>query len=214
MGNIVKLTKMSLNNLTAGVKSLGFLLAVWAVVSIVSPSFLSILFGMAGYLLINQIMAYEDMNGIDNLITTIPVKRSEYVMSRYVLGILIALVVIIVLTLIYFITNILNKVEIPLEMLMLISLISSVFSISLIIPVSLKFGAKNGKMIMFLLLMIIMYIPMGIMQFVSSDDKFVIEVISAIDKIGLPIILVLSSTIFLAVSMIVSLKIYNAKEIK
>lgn len=214
MGNIMKLTKMSLNNLTAGVKSLGFVVTIWTVVSIVSPSFLSILFGMGGYLFIHQVMSYEDMHGIDNLISTLPVKRSEYVISRYVFGISVSLLVTIVLSLIYNIINMVNKVEIPLELLLLTALISSVVAISFIIPIIIKFGTNKGKIVIFLVLIIIMSIPMGVMEFVSGDINFITEVINTVDTIGLPIILVLASTICLTISMIVSLKLYSTKEIK
>ena len=67
MENIINLTKMSFNNLTSIFKNIGIILLIWLVIAIINPSFLSMLFAMGGYLLLYQIMAYEDMYKIDNL---------------------------------------------------------------------------------------------------------------------------------------------------
>ncbi|MBW4872966.1 MAG: ABC-2 transporter permease, partial [Paeniclostridium sp.] len=103
MENIINLSKMSFNNLTSIFKNIGIILLIWLVIAIINPSFLSMLFAMGGYLLLYQIMAYEDMYKIDNLISSLPVKKSEYIISRYVLGITISVISIIFLTIFYLI---------------------------------------------------------------------------------------------------------------
>lgn len=214
MVNIMNLTKMSINNLTAGFKNLGLVFGIWLLVSIVSPSFLGMVFAMSGYLFMNQVMGYEDTYGIDNLIATLPVKRSEYVISRYILGITISLSSIAILTLIYFTINTINPIEIPIEMLVTIGLLSSIVTISMIIPVVIKFGMNKAKVINMLMFLLIMAIATGIMQTINTDKEFIINIINKLNNIGLPMIVTVVSVVVVSISMIISLKIYSNKEVK
>ncbi len=214
MVNIMNLTKMSINNLTAGFKNLGLVFGIWLLVSIVSPSFLGMVFAMSGYLFMNQVMGYEDTYGIDNLIATLPVKRSEYVISRYILGITISLSSIAILTLIYFTINTINPIEIPIEMLVTIGLLSSIVTISMIIPVVIKFGMNKAKVINMLMFLLIMAIATGVMQTINTDKEFIINIINKLNNIGLPMIVTAVSMVVVSISMIISLKIYSNKEVK
>ncbi|WP_373601265.1 ABC-2 transporter permease [Paraclostridium bifermentans] len=214
MVNIMNLTKMSINNLTAGFKNLGLVFGIWLLVSIVSPSFLGMVFAMSGYLFMNQVMGYEDTYGIDNLIATLPVKRSEYVISRYILGITISLSSIAILTLIYFTINTINPIEIPIEMLVTIGLLSSIVTISMIIPVVIKFGMNKAKVINMLMFLLIMAIATGVMQTINTDKEFIINIINKLNNIGLPMIVTVVSMVVVSISMIISLKIYSNKEVK
>lgn len=213
MENIINLTKMSFNNLTSIFKNTGIVLLIWLVIAIINPSFLSMLFAMGGYLLLYQIMAYEDMYKIDNLISSLPVKKSEYIISRYVLGITISVISIIFLTIFYLITNMINSNNIPLDIYILIGVISSVISISSIIPIVIKFGVTKGRLIVLIIFMLIVGLPMGIVGILGEEPQILKLALSMVDRFGLPLIVLLLSFVILLISITISLKLYNKKEL-
>lgn len=214
MENIINLTKMSLNNLSSVIKSIALVVVIWIVATVFAPSFLSMLFGMGTYLILYQTMAYEDMHGIDNLISALPVKRSEYVLSRYILGMFGSILSMVLLLLLYFIISKVNKVDVPLELLIITGVLSSVLVISVIIPIVLKFGVTKGRIINFLVLILIMSVAMGIMQGTSSNKEFMNTIINIISSVGFPAITIIVSLAMILISMGISLKLYKSKEIK
>ncbi|MGL5651543.1 MAG: ABC-2 transporter permease [Paraclostridium sp.] len=214
MVNIINLTKMSLNNLSSVIKSIGLVFCIWIIVSIFSPSFLSMLFCMGSYLIVYQTMAYEDMHGIDNLISTLPVKRSEYVISRYVLGIFGVIISMVLLLGVYFSISKVNKTDVSLELLIITGVLSSVLVISVIIPVVLKLGVTKGKIINFLVVFLLIGVGTGIIQGASSDKEFMDTIINIISSVGFPMVTTIISLFMITISMIISLKLYKDKEIK
>ncbi|WP_195946734.1 ABC-2 transporter permease [Paraclostridium bifermentans] len=214
MVNIINLTKMSLNNLSSVIKSIGIVFCTWIIVSIFSPAFLSMLFCIGSYLIVYQTMAYEDINGIDNLVSTLPIKRSEYVISRYILGIFGATISMILLLVVYFITVKVNKIYVPLELLITTGVLSSVLLTSVIIPIVLKFGVTKGKIINFLVLFVIISVGTGIVQEIGSSKESIDNIIGIISSVGFTMITVIISLLIITISMIMSLKLYKGKEIK
>lgn len=214
MENIINLTKMSLNNLSSVIKNIALVFAIWIIVSMFVPSFLGMLFSMTPYFLLNQVMAYEGAYGIDNLISTLPVKRSDYVMSRYVLGTLLVTVSMVLLLLLYFIISQFNKVDVPLEILIITGVLISLLVISVTIPIVLNFGVNKGKIINLLVFFLIMSVGMGIMQEASSDKGSMNNIINIISSVGVPAITIIISLAIIFISMIISLKLYKVKEIK
>jgi ABC-2 type transport system permease protein len=214
MKNIINLTKMSFNNLTSVFKYVCLVTIIWALVSIVNPSFLGMLFGIGTYMLLYQVMAYEDINGIDNLISTLPVKRSEYIISRYVLGIILSVLSIIISIAIYFFINSTIGSQIPLNVCIVIGLVTSVLTISTTIPIVVKLGVTKGRILALVIPIAAVVIPSGIIDSSSGNTDFMIRIANMIDNIGLPMIITISSIVILSVSMIISLKLYSTKEVK
>lgn len=105
MENIINLTKMSLNNLSSIIKTILIVIIVWIGIAMINQAFFNIIFGMGTYLLLMQVMSYEDTYGIDNLIAKLPVSKNEYVISKYVLGIIISVIFMVLSVLIYSILN-------------------------------------------------------------------------------------------------------------
>ena len=69
MNNIINLTKMSLINLKAVYKQIYYIWIIWIGIAIFNPFFLNILLGISVLLTLYQVMAYEDNNNVDYLIT-------------------------------------------------------------------------------------------------------------------------------------------------
>ena len=215
MNNIINLTKMSFTNLKSVYKQIWFIWIVWIGVAIFNPFFLNMLFGLSILLTLYQVMAYEDNNGINYLIAFLPVKRSEYVISRYLLGIGSLLLSTIVIYIVYLVSIKINPLkEIPIEILLPISMTSAILAMSIIIPLVLKFGINKGRVFMSIIIMIITMTPIYIISDISKNPKMIDNIMNIINNIGIPIIAILINIVIILISVFISIKLYQSKEIK
>ncbi|MBS6508776.1 MAG: ABC-2 transporter permease [Paraclostridium bifermentans] len=214
MENIINLTKMSLNNLSSIIKTILIVIIVWIGIAMINQAFFNMIFGMGTYLLLMQVMAYEDTYGIDNLIAELPVSKNEYVISRYVLGIIISAIFMVLSVLIYYTLNSILKLDLTLGIFILIGFVTSALAMSVIIPVILKFGINKGRMVVTILTVLIVVVPTGIMTSIWENKEFVSKITNVVGNIGVPFILIISSILILIISIIISLRVYKSKEIK
>lgn len=215
MNNIINLTKMSFTNLKSVYKQIWFIWIVWIGVAIFNPFFLNMLFGLSILLTLYQVMAYEDNNGINYLISFLPVKRSEYVISRYLLGIGSLLLSIIVIYIVYLVSTQINPLkEVPIKILLPISITSAILAMSVIIPLVLKFGINKGRVFMSIIIMVIAIAPISIISDISKNPKMIDNIMNIINNIGMPIIVIIINIVMILISIFISIKLYQNKEIK
>lgn len=215
MNNIINLTKMSFTNLKSVYKQIWFIWIVWIGVAIFNPFFLNMLFGLSILLTLYQVMAYEDNNGINYLISFLPVKRSEYVISRYLLGIGSLLLSIIVIYIVHLVSTQINPLkEVPIKILLPISITSAILAMSVIIPLVLKFGINKGRVFMSIIIMAIAMAPISIISDISKNPKMIDNIMNIINNIGLPIIVSIINIVMILISICISIKLYQNKEIK
>ena len=215
MNNIINLTKMSLINLKAVYKQIYYVWIIWIGIAIFNPFFLNILLGISVLLTLYQVMAYEDNNNIDYLISYLPVKKSEYVISRYLFGIISILFSLLVILVVYFISIKINPAEkMPLELLLPTSILSAVLSVAVIIPLVLKFGINKGRVLMTIIVMVISTIPVSIVSEFNESPDIISNIMNVISKVGLPILALILSIIALLISTFITLKLYLNKEVK
>ncbi|GKZ05058.1 ABC-2 transporter permease [Paraclostridium bifermentans] len=214
MENIINLTKMSLNNLSSIIKTILIVIIVWIGIAMINQAFFNIIFGMGTYLLLMQVMSYEDTYGIDNLIAKLPVSKNEYVISKYVLGIIISVIFMVLSVLIYSILNSILELDLTLGIFILIGFVTSMLAISVIIPVILKFGINKGRMVITILTVLMVVVPTGIMTSIWDNKEFMYKIMDIAGNIGIPFILIISSILILIISIIISLRVYKSKEIK
>ena len=215
MNNIINLTKMSFTNLKSVYKQIWYIWIIWIGIAIYTPSFLNILLGMSVLLTVYQVMAYEDHNNINYLISYLPVKRKEYVLSRYLLGIVSILLASILLCIVYFVSTKINpQQEMSLDILLPTSIISAILSMSVIIPLVLKFGINKGRLFMTMIGIVVSTVPVSIMSEISKDSKTLETIMNAINTLGIPVITVVTSVIILLISIAISINLYKNKEIK
>ena len=186
MNNIINLTKMSFTNLKSVYKQIWYIWIIWIGVAIYNPFFLNILLGMSVLLTLYQVMAYEDHNNIDYLISYLPVKRKDYVLSRYLLGIVSILLSSILLCIVYFISiKITSSQEISLNLLLPTSITSAILSMSVIIPLVLKFGINKGRVFMSIIVMVVSTVPVSIMSGISQNSKTIDSIMNLINTLGI-----------------------------
>jgi len=215
MTNIINLTKMSFTNLKSVYKQIWYIWLVWIGVAIYNPFFLNILLGMSVLLTVYQVMAYEDHNNIDYLISYLPVKRKDYVLSRYLLGIVSILLSSILLCIVYFISiKITSSQEISLNLLLPTSITSAILSMSVIIPLVLKFGINKGRVFMSIIVMVVSTVPVSIMSGISQNSKTIDSIMNLINTLGMPLITVIINVFIILISTVISINLYKNKEIK
>ena len=215
MSNVINLTKMSFTNLKSVYKQIWYIWIVWIGVAIYNPFFLNILLGMSVLLTVYQVMAYEDHNNINYLISYLPVRRNEYVLSRYLFGLISILLSSILLCIVYFVSIKINDLQgISLNLLLPISITSAILSMSVIIPLVLKFGINKGRVFMSIIVMVASTIPVSLMSGISQDSKMLETIMNIINSFGIPLLTVAINAIILAVSIAISINLYKNKEIK
>ena len=214
MNNVINLTKMSFTNLKSVYKQIWYIWIVWIGVAIYNPFFLNILLGMSVLLTVYQVMAYEDHNNINYLISYLPVRRNEYVLSRYLFGIVSILLSVVLLCIVYFVSIKINGLQgISLNLLLPISITSAILSMSVIIPLVLKFGINKGRVFMSIIVMVASTIPVSLASGISQDSKMLETIMNIINSFGIPLLTVVINAIILVVSIAISINLYKNKEI-
>lgn len=167
---------------------------------------------LIGIMLFITTFSYDDFNNWNSYAITLPKGRKNIVRAKYISSIILTIILsILSLTLAvaisYTKTNSINIEEILSSLMG--TLLSSVIIISLLYPIIFKFGATNGRIILFIVVFSIAGIGAIITQFV--DLTFILNMINKLDNyvlIAIPII----SIIMLSISYLISNKIYKNKE--
>ena len=167
---------------------------------------------LIGIMLFIPTFSYDDFNNWNSYAVTLPDGRKNVVRAKYIASIILTIILGIVSLAIgvgidYAKTNSINLDE-TISSLMG-TVLSSVIIISLLYPIVFKFGATNGRIILFAVVFGIAGIGALIAQFVDTTP--IINMINRLDSyslIAIPII----SAILLGISYLISNKIYQNKE--
>ena len=167
---------------------------------------------LIGIMLFISTFSYDDFNNWNSYAVTLPDGRRNVVRAKYIASIILTVILGAVALAIsagisYTKTNSINVDEIMSSLMG--TMLSSVIIISLLYPIVFKFGATNGRIILFAVVFGIAGIGALIAQFV--DMTFIINMINRLDSyalIAIPII----SVILLGISYLISNKIYQNKE--
>ena len=167
---------------------------------------------LIGIMLFISTFSYDDFNNWNSYAVTLPDGRRNVVRAKYIASIILTVILGAVALAIsagisYTKTNNINVDEIMSSLME--TMLSSVIIISLLYPIVFKFGATNGRIILFAVVFGIAGIGALISQFV--DMTYIINMINGLDSyslIAIPII----SAILLGISYLISNKIYQNKE--
>jgi len=212
MRNIMNLVNLSFNNFLSVKKMALFILVAFGGASLINPSFSTMLMGMITYVIAYQTMAYEDSYGIDYMISHLPVTKNEYVISRYIFCILTIVGASILCSLIFFISNKVNLVDlsgIDYKMILYIGIISAVILVSVLIPVLLYFGMKKGRMAMIFIFMTIVMIP----SLIVDDMQSVIKILNKLSEVNINLFSGILTILILFISYFITKFLYEKKEV-
>lgn len=213
MNNIINLTKNYIETVTTMKKEIILVILFAVGIGVFDTRFIVYGVGVSVIFLLNQVLSYEDMSGVDFLIAVLPIKKKEYVISRYICGFIVTIIAALLVTLSYYAVYLLSKTEIilPYSYFLIVSIISAIIIISVNIPIFLKCGTLKGRYISTLINLSGVFLPMFMIEGLSKFD-FLNSIINN------PRILVLSllllGFIIVCVSYFISIKLYENKEVK
>lgn len=196
----------------ANLKSMAIIFIVYLILAFQGTFDVTFVIPLIGIMLFISTFSYDDFNNWNSYAVTLPDGRRNVVRAKYIASIILTVVLGAVALAIgigigYTKTNGINLNEIISSLMG--TVLSSVIIIALLYPIVFKFGATNGRIILFAVVFGIVGIGALISNFV--DMTSVINMINGLDNyslIAIPII----SIILLGISYLISNKIYKSKE--
>ena len=196
----------------ANLKSMAIIFIVYLILAFQGTFDVTFIIPLIGIMLFISTFSYDDFNNWNSYAVTLPDGRKNVVRAKYIASIILTIILAAVALVIgigisYTKTNSINLNEIISSLMG--TMLSSVIIISLLYPIVFKFGATNGRIILFAVVFGIAGIGTLIAQFV--DMTSIINMINRLDSyslIAIPII----SAILLGISYLISNKIYQNKE--
>lgn len=196
----------------ANLKSMVITFIVYLMLAFQGTFDVTFIIPIIGIMLFISTFSYDDFNNWNSYAVTLPDGRRNVVRAKYIASIILTVALGIIALAIgigisYIKTNAINLNEIISSLMG--TALSSITIISLLYPIVFKFGATNGKIILFA----VVFGIGGIVALVSNfiDMTSVINMINGLDNyslIAIPII----SVILLGISYLISNKIYQNKE--
>ena len=196
----------------ANLKSMAIIFIVYLILAFQGTFDVTFIIPLIGIMLFISTFSYDDFNNWNSYAVTLPDGRKNVVRAKYIASIILTIILAAVALVIgigisYTKTNSINLNEIISSLMG--TILSNVIIICLLYPIVFKFGATNGRIILFAVVFGIAGIGTLIAQFV--DMTSIINMINRLDSyslIAIPII----SVILLGISYLISNKIYQNKE--
>ncbi len=196
----------------ANLKSMVIIFIVYLILAFQGTFDVTFIVPLIGIMLFISTFSYDDFNNWNSYAVTLPNGRKNVVRAKYIASIILTVILGVIALAIgvgisHTKTNSINLDEIISSLMG--TMLSSVIIISLLYPIVFKFGATNGRIILFAVVFGIAGIGALIAQFV--DMTSIINMINRLDSyslIAIPII----SAILLGISYLISNKIYQNKE--
>lgn len=196
----------------ANLKSMIIIFVIYIMLAFQGTFDVTFIIPLIGIMLFISTFSYDDFNNWNSYAVTLPNGRKNVVRAKYIASIILTIILAIVSLTIgigisYTKTNSINLDEIISSLMG--TMLSSIIIISLLYPIVFKFGATNGRIILFAVVFGIAGIGALIAQFVDTTP--IINMINRLDSyslIAIPII----SVILIGISYLISNKIYQNKE--
>jgi len=173
-----------------------------------------------GYIFITYATTWDDKNDSDIMLNSLPVVRKEIVMARYVFAILVSLIGTVIMTLTGIVINVAGFMELRFAALhdFTISLFMLSVFVSLYLPIHYKFK-HHDRYFRIILFLLGFFTPQYLVDYVKSNSNSassvlikMLDFLARLSDLQLAILLVILSLLLVAISMMVSLVIYNNKE--
>ena len=196
----------------ANLKSMMIVFIVYLILTFQGAFDVVFIVPLIGIMLFISTFSYDDFNNWNSYAVTLPNGRKNVVRAKYIASIILTVILgigalAIGIGISYTKTNSINLDEIISSLMG--TMLSSVIIITLLYPIVFKFGATNGRIILFAVVFGIAGIGAFIAQFV--DMTFIINMINRLDSYALVAIPIIS-VILLGISYLISNKIYQSKE--
>ncbi len=196
----------------ANLKSMIIIFVIYIMLAFQGTFDATFIIPLIGIILFLSTFSYDDFNNWNSYAVTLPNGRKNVVRAKYIASTILMIILAVVafsigIGISYIKTNSINLDEIISSLMG--TMLSSVIIVSLLYPIVFKFGATNGRIILFAVVFGIAGIGTLIARFI--DMAPIINIINKLDNyllIVIPIIYI----ILLGISYLISSKIYQNKE--
>lgn len=196
----------------ANSKSMIIIFIIYLVMAFQGTFDITFVVPLIGIMLFISTFSYDDFNNWNSYAVTLPNGRKAVVRAKYIASIILIIGLIFLALIMTLGINYLQAASIHLDEItssLLSTTLSSVIIISLLYPIMFKFGATNGRIILFA----VVFAVAGLIGLASNfiDMTYLINSISKLNNY-LYIIIPIISIILLGTSYLISNKIYQNKE--
>lgn len=196
----------------ANLKTMIIILTVYFIMIVQGLFDATFIIPLIGIMLFISTFSYDDFNNWNAYASTLPNGRKKVVKAKYIASIILTIILSVLALMISIMVSYIKNSGINLnEMIdsLMGTVLSSVIIISFLYPIIFKFGATNGRIILFA----VVFGVVGIITLIANfiDMTFIINTINRIDSysyIAIPII----SILLLGISYLIANKIYQNKE--
>lgn len=161
-------------------------------------------------------IAYDDMDGGMAFLLTLPVRRKEYVFSKYVVGMILALSSMLMSWLLAFLFGRLFSTDFEMadNMIVGIMLMGVVLSfLGLSLPSILKFGPEKGRTTMFIIFAVVVLGVYGVEEVLKKSGMNIEQFFSSyLNEVTGPVAFLLTGLVCYCISFFISKKIVENKE--
>lgn len=206
------LIKKDFLTLKANIKSMIIIFIIYILLSLQTASNIVIIIPIITIMLLIATFSYDDFNNWNSYAITLPNGRKNVVKAKYISSIILTITLAVIAVAIsigisYAKTNTLNLTKIVPVLTEII--LSNTIIISLLYPVVFKFGATNGRIILFAIVFGVLGIGALISQFINFTSIInVINKLANYQFLTVPLFFV----VLLSISYLISNKIYQNKE--
>lgn len=210
MKNIVNLIKLQYNSLFALKRSLLILVLMGIFFAIFQP--FMIVFAGAMFLMVScySLVFYEEKSKMNYLIYSLPVTTNEYILSKYIFGLINTIISIIISIALASIVKLLGYdseiASMPIYSIALSTLVIGIFFLAIVQPAALLLGSEKGRYVLVFL---------SVIPLTSSTSlvKYLPEINLTFNPTTIGILLTLVSITILLTSYFITCNIFTKKEI-
>ena len=202
MRNVISLVKMQFENLFSLNKTFLAMIGISVLIPFVIPEMATYAVGIIVIAFTNITVGREKACNIDNLVRTLPVKVNEYILSRYVFGIIISIVIMSIVALL-----LKGSPYISVESVVISALVLGSVLVGIITPIMTIIGPEKGKIVVILLTLLPLMFIMKLPELLSEIN------INLLNKNILFLLIMLSTILIMYISYLVTVNIYNRVEL-
>lgn len=210
MENIVNLIKLQYNSLFALKKNLAIIALLGVFFAIFQP--FMIVFVGAMFLMIScySLVFYEERSKINYLIYSLPITTNEYILSKYIFGLINTIISILISTALFSIIKLLGYnvqvASIPVYAIVLTTLAIGIFFLAIVQPAALLLGSEKGRYV-------IVFLAVLPITFSTSLLQILPEINITINHTIMGILITLVSITILLASYFITCNRFSKKEV-
>ena len=204
MRNVISLVKMQFENLFSLNRTFLAMIGISVLIPFVIPEMATYAVGIIVIAFTNITVGREKACNIDNLVRTLPIKVNEYILSRYVFGIIGIFISIGIMSIVAIFLN--GSPYISVESVIISALVIGSVVVG-ITPIVTILGPEKGKIVVIILTVLPLMFTMKLPELLSDIN------INILNKNILFLLIMLVTILIMYISYLVTVNIYKRVEL-